>query len=679
MKMRNFVFFSLLIFSIFIFNSCVNLNYLEDEGQSNTFINYSDISPINSYIPDLIKLAEREYDEDVLVVGYENLSDLENFTDKLDQEIEVKSLIPEIRVALLSLEGQNVENVLKDLDSEKKIEGIRYIEPNYTDREIQVIKNDPNVIIEETGSNALNQVEEGYPDYREFQYALDKDKIDAEAAWATATGAGVIVGLLDTGTDGTHPDLVNQLKEGYDPYWNKKIDPSENSDTDGHGTHTAGIIAAKDDGQGVVGLAPDAKIMPIRIFNPNYVGDYAVAAGIVWAVENGADILSNSWGGGGYSNILKDAFDYALTHNVVVVASSGNFTTDQHWFYPSGFPGVIAVAASDDKDNIAYFSSRGDYVSVSAPGVDIISTIPVESLDEYEGIDGNPYIRWSGTSMSAPYVSALAALIKEKCPDANVYQIRKMIEVGAEDIEQDGYDTAAGYGRISSDSLDLDPTNYTAGALRVEAISERSCDYLPGVNITLENQETGKRYYGKTNDEGYELFAYIEPGNYEIIIGGPEYLYDSAPNYRMEEELSYSGIVEVEQVEYESIELLPEATVTTYIQKFETTQFRANLKADLPFEGTLTISLLDYYETPIKTFELPSNEEISIDLLQHIIESGHYYLAYEYVGAIAEEEFGISGEIQINSESIPVAIPINQEGRGFIDEYGGSGIPWTIF
>ncbi len=102
MKMRNFVFFSLLILSIFIFNSCVNLNYLEDEDESNTFMEPSDISPINSYIPDLIKLAEREYDEDVLVVGYENLSDLENFTDKLDQEIEVKSLIPEIRVALLS-------------------------------------------------------------------------------------------------------------------------------------------------------------------------------------------------------------------------------------------------------------------------------------------------------------------------------------------------------------------------------------------------------------------------------------------------------------------------------------------------------------------------------------------------------------------------------------------------
>lgn len=677
MKMRNFVFFSLLIFSIIIFNSCVNLNYLEDE--SNTFMDHSDISPVNSYIPDLIKLAEREYEKDVLVVGYENLSDLENFMANLDQGIEVKSLIREIRVALLNLDDQNVEKILNDLKSEEKIKGIRYIEPNYTDREIQVIKNGSNVIIEETGSSALSQVEV-YPDYREFQYALDK--IDAETAWATATGSGVIVGLLDTGTDGTHPDLVGQLVEGYDPDLGETIDPTIDYDSDGHGTHTAGIIAAKDDGQGVVGLAPDAKIMPIRIFNPGYIGDYDVAEGIVWAVDHGANVLSNSWGGGGYSNILKDAFDYALTNNVVVVASSGNFTTDQHWFYPSGFPGVIAVAASDDKDNIAYFSSRGEYVAVSAPGVDIISTIPLE-LGEYEGIDGNPYIRWSGTSMSAPYVSALAALIREKYPDANVYQIRKMIEDGAVDIGETGYDTAAGYGRISSDSLDLFPTNYTAGALRVEAISKRSSIPLPGVFVTLESKETSKRYYGKINDEGYELFAYIEPGEYEIIIGGPEYLYEDAPNYRMEEELSYSGVVEVEPVEYESIELLPEATVTTYTQEFETTQFKADLTADLPFEGTLTISLLDGVGNTIKTFELPSNGEISIKLLPYIDEyidkSLYYYLTYDYEGAIPEGEFGVSGEIQINNDSIPVTIPINQEGTGFIDEYGGDGIPWTIF
>ncbi|MGI6477219.1 MAG: S8 family serine peptidase [Defluviitoga tunisiensis] len=98
---------------------------------------------------------------------------------------------------------------------------------------------------------------------------------------------------------------------------------------------------------------------------------------IVWAVDNGADVLSNSWGGGGYSNILKDAFDYALMNNVVVVASSGNDTTDQFWHYPSAYTGVIAVAASDARDEITSFSSRGEYVSVAAPGNNIISSIPV--------------------------------------------------------------------------------------------------------------------------------------------------------------------------------------------------------------------------------------------------------------------------------------------------------------
>ncbi|PNR97734.1 hypothetical protein X929_02190 [Petrotoga olearia DSM 13574] len=629
----------------------------------NNDISETDFSGSESYLPSFKELSGRKFNNDELIVGYQNDANLDEILKNF-KGATVEKEIPELKAVLLKLDT-NVMDVEKAFEilKGKKIEGIRYVEPNYTDREIPVIKSTDSKTQKEMGSSTLNQVEEGYPDYKDKQYALKK--IGAESAWEKATGEGVIVGLLDTGTDGTHPDLVDQLVEGYDPYLGVTIDPAIDYDSDGHGTHTAGIIAAKDDGQGVVGLAPDAKIMPIRIFNPGYIGDYAVADGIVWAVDHGADVLSNSWGGGGYSNILKDAFDYALTNDVVVVASSGNDTTDQFWHYPSAFTGVIGVAASDALDEITDFSSRGEYVSVAAPGNNVISSIPVR-LAVSDGVVGEPFAYWAGTSMACPYVSALAALIKEEYPDANVYQIRKMIEEGAVDIDEDGYDTSAGYGRISSASLDLNPADYEAGNLVVKAISKRSSNPLPGVFITLESKETSKRYYGKTSNDGTELFAGIEPGDYEIIIGGPEYLYYFAPNYRMEEELSYSGVVEV-------------SNVTTYTQEFETTQFKTDLTTDLSFAGTLTISLLDSYETPIKTFEFTSNAEISIDLLPDIDESGHYYLAYEYVGTIPEEEFGIRGEIQINNESIPVEIPVNQEGTGFIDEYGGLGIPWTIF
>lgn len=661
MKKRYSIIISLVVLLMFIISGCMNLN-LTDVINNET--SETDFSGYENYVPSFKELLNRKFNNDELVVGYKENADLNEILKNFKGAY-IEKEIPELKAVLLKLDT-NVMDVEKAFEilKGKKIEGIRYVEPNYTDREIPVIKNtDSNIILKDTGSRTLIQEEEGYQDYRKYQYALDL--IGAETAWKKATGAGVIVGLLDTGTDGTHPDLVDQLVQGYDPDLEITIDPTIDYDSDGHGTHTAGIIAAKDDGQGVVGLAPDAKIMPIRIFNPRYVGDYAVADGIVWAVNNGADVLSNSWGGGGYSNILKDAFDYALTHNVVVVASSGNDTTDQFWHYPSAYTGIIGVAASDALDEITDFSSRGEYVSVAAPGNNVISTIPVW-LGEYIGVVGEPYAYWAGTSMACPYVSALAALIKEKYPEANVYQIRKMIEEGAVDIDEDGYDTASGYGRISSASLDLNPTDYEAGNLVVKAVSKKSGYYLPGVNVTLENKDTGKRYYGKTSNDGTELFAGIEPGNYEIIIGGPEYLYYYAPNYRMEEELSYSGNVEV-------------GHETIYTQEFETTQFKAVLTTGIPFNGTLTISLLDGGGKTIETFELPSNEEISIDLLQHIIESGHYYLTYEYVGTIPEGEFGIRGEIQINNESIPVVIPINQEGTGFIDEYGGQGIPWAIF
>ena len=807
MKKRFSIIIILVVSLIFIISGCMNLNPTSNSGVNDSPTS-SNSPGYNSYIPTFKELQGREYKDNELVVGYEDESAKDELLERL-KGANIVEEITELKAVLIQLNGDlDVSKALEILKSEN-IEGIRYAEPNYTDREFGPVykKSDNNLIYKSNGISPLQDDEtEADPFVRQYALRL----LDAETAWATATGNGIIVGLLDTGTDGTHPDLEEQLVEGYDPLLNRTIDPTADYDSDGHGTHTAGIIAAKKDDKGVTGLAPDAKIMPIRIFNPSYIGDYAVADGIVWAVDNGADVLSNSWGGGGYSNILKDAFDYALKNNVVVVASSGNDTTDQFWHYPSAYTGVIAVAASDARDEITTFSSRGEYVSVAAPGNNVISTIP-ERLAQDEGVERQPYAYWAGTSMACPYVSALAALLKEKYPDANVYQIKRMIEEGAEDIDKPGYDTASGYGRINAaNSLALDPNDYEGGILKVEAKTKKGGYYLPGVNITLENKDTGKRYYGKTNNEGYELFAWIEPGEYDIIIGGPEYLYAYAPNYRMKEELSYQGVVTV-------------ATETTYTQEFETTQFKATLSTDLPFSGTLDVLLLDEYGQEVQVFNIQSPEEITIDLLSSIEESGYYYLVYDYEGElyyegelpeakiIAKEDFedgdleheffnwvtggdavpfiertyeatvlrfgdvddngqswietsftldtvaslsfkvkvsseanwdffkvyidgveklrlseissdwmtynfeldqgnhtvrfayekdddishgydtawlddivlgepfGISGEITINDESIPVFRVISGEGMGFIDEYGGLGVPWTIF
>ena len=660
----------LVVSLVFIISGCMNLNGPSNDGVNDNSTN-SNFPRYNSYIPTFIELQGRKYNDNELVVGYEDESAKDELLERL-KGANIVEEITELKAVLIQLDGDlDVSKALEILKSEN-IEGIRYAEPNYTDRRLIPVIKDQDPQIQRNNSMQLNNnlTPETTDPFIKYQYALDL--LEAETAWTSATGAGVVVGLLDTGTDGTHPDLEGQLVQGYDPYLRRTIEPTADYDSDGHGTHTAGIIAAKrNNGVGISGLAPDAKIMPIRIFRPSYVGDYAVADGIVWAVDNGADVLSNSWGGGGYSNILKDAFDYALTHNVVVVASSGNDTTDQFWHYPSAFTGVIGVAASNAGDKVTSFSSRGEYVSVAAPGNNIISSIPVrlapfEGLAPSEGVDRQPYAYWAGTSMSCPYVSALAALLKEKYPDADVYQIRKMIEEGAEDIDAPGYDTASGYGRINAaNSLTLDPDEYEGGILKVEAKTKKGGYYLPGVNLTLENNDTGKRYYGKTNDEGYELFSWIDPGEYNIEIGGPEYLYASAPNYRMQEELRYTNEVTVKP--------LSEGT-TTYTQEFETTQFKAILTSDDLFTGDLDIYLVDNELNDIEAFNLKSYETKIIDLLPYTEESGYYYLVYIYSG---NDTFNLVAEITINNKKIPINIPISGQGNGFIDEYGG--VPWTIF
>lgn len=663
------------LFLSILLTGCLNLKYSNEKKHENEFS--------DTFFPDSNFLVNREYKSGELVVGYENVESLNILIEKLKEKVVEKEIIPQIRVSLLKLNNIEVEDALDALKLEK-IDGIRYIEPNFTDRKLDLYeKSSIKSATQKTNPNSDIIQTDIVISLREEQYALNL--IGAEKAWESATGEGILVALLDSGVDGTHPDLVGQLIKGYDPYSRKEISPLKNSDTNGHGTHTAGIIAAKNDGAGIVGLAPNAKIMPIRIFKPAYIGDYAAAKGIIWAVDNGADILSNSWGGGGYSNVLKDAFDYALMNNVVVVASAGNGTTEQHWQYPAAYPGVIGVAASDQNDQVAYFSSRGEYISVAAPGVDIISTVPINiTNNEF------PYESWSGTSMACPYVSALAALIKEKNPNANVFQIKRVIETGAKDISTYGYDTASGYGRIRSYSLNLNPQDYQTGALKVLAISKRNNNLLPGVYITLENQETGKRYYGKTNEKGEELFLWIEPGVYTIILGGPDYLEKKSPNYRIQEQLSYSNQVTVQQIEYNETfedDLIP------YIQAFESTQFKITLETEENFDGQIMIELMNNISETLAGFNLEKNSKISINLLkeidQKIQESGqkygpNYYLKYRYNPTNLTTDFSIfvHGYVYLNHyEPIPISFCITPDSTsGSINEYGGEkSIPWTVF
>ncbi|GAB4311668.1 S8 family peptidase [Pseudothermotoga elfii] len=630
----------------------------------------SDTSP-GSDIP-YIGSLNTKYIEKQLIIVYKDKQEAEKLIEKIDGKIIAE--IPQIKAILIET-PKKIEDMLKNLKSIRhEFKGIKAIEPNYI-RELEPIYRE---------ENNLLKTKQPQNDYEQFQWALRVLK--AQDVWDQGyTGEGIVIGLLDTGVDGTHPDLQGQLVTGYDPVYDEEISPDEDSDTYGHGTHTAGIIAAKKDDQGVTGLAYNAKIMPILIFDPSYVGDFYVARGIVWAVDHGAKILSNSWGGGGYSVILADAFNYALTSNVVIVASAGNDKTDQNWHYPSALPGVIAVGAtkvSDQNGNesTVSWSSRGEYVSVGAPGVNILSTIPVASASS-EGVNKEPYAYWSGTSMACPYVSALAALILEKYPDATPYQVRKLIESTAKDIDDSGYDTSSGFGRISPVDALNGQLGEDGGILNIQVI-DRDGYVVDAAYVTIKNAETGKEYYGKTfagdYDPMYTTFTGIEPGIYEVFISGPDFLDMNALNYRMEEELQYS--------------FSASADGQINVVEFKST-FEADImpETSLPDGVTFDVFLVNYLTDEVLDSVVDATNTAHLSLPESA-EAGYYELRYEIHDnrplEILDEEGFESGEFRsdwtLGGDAEPfIQSDIVYNGNyavqfGDIDDFGKSWFEFTL-
>ncbi|MGF1430753.1 type VII secretion-associated serine protease mycosin [Kitasatospora sp. LaBMicrA B282] len=263
------------------------------------------------------------------------------------------------------------------------------------------------------------------------------------------TGQGVTVAVIDTGVDNQNPQLAGRVLPGETllPDKNNNNQPvgPATQDQVGHGTKVAGIIAAAQrSGVGFVGLAPGAQILPIRQNDEAGDGDVVtMAKAITDAVNAGAKVINISQDVRGAaqdgsfpdSDLLKAAVDYAEAHQVVVVASSGN-DGQQGAEYPAGYPTVLAVGASDRNNERAAFSEYGDYVSVAAPGVDILSTVP-----------GGGQCVDNGTSFAAPYVAGVAALLRCEYPGWTAQQIRTRIEQTAQRTER-GRNQYLGWGVV---------------------------------------------------------------------------------------------------------------------------------------------------------------------------------------------------------------------------------------
>jgi subtilisin family serine protease len=317
--------------------------------------------------------------------------------------------------------------------------GVEWAEPNYTIA-LDLIPNDPQFAIRQT--------------------IYLSDYLQMPAAWDFTMGRPeIVVAILDTGVDINHEDLATGIwtnpleipNNGIDDDgngfvddvhgWNFAQGSNSVADDHGHGTHVAGIAAARTNNvKGIAGMAGGATIMPVKVFPPppNAIGTYEdLIMGIIYAADNGARVINMSLGATSYSRGEEAAVDYAWAHGAVVVAAAGNQGSNVY-HYPAAHPNVLAVAATDASDQRVPFSNWGDFVDVAAPGYSVYSTYR-----------NNSYGSMSGTSMASPHVAGLAALILSLNPQLTNAQVRELIEQNSDDRGAAGWDPYFGHGRIN--------------------------------------------------------------------------------------------------------------------------------------------------------------------------------------------------------------------------------------
>lgn len=310
--------------------------------------------------------------------------------------------------------------------------------------------------------NYLVHVLDTSPDDPYYPLQWNLDKIQAPDAWRIARGdASMPVAIIDTGIDPSHPDLAAKLwvngrevpSNGLDDDGNGYIDDVHgydfvNGDGEpedeygaGHGTHVSGIIAAAtDNGLGVAGVAPENPLMALKVIDSSGEGTYFdVARAIDYALAQGVRVMNLSLGGVEASEVMSDAVQMATAAGALLVAAAGNDDGSNPLFYPAAYDEVLAVAATNSSDGIASFSVHHPYIDVAAPGVDIYSTYR-----------GGGYGYMSGTSMAAPHVSGLAALVWAVDPGLTREGVVERIVEGAEDLGMPGRDDYYGWGRINA-------------------------------------------------------------------------------------------------------------------------------------------------------------------------------------------------------------------------------------
>lgn len=304
---------------------------------------------------------------------------------------------------------QSKRKVQQMLKSYGKLKEVDYVEPNYIYKASYI------------------------PNDTYFSYQYGPQKIQTPSAWdVTQSSQTVKIAIVDTGVQLNHPDLASKLLPGYDFVSGDTVP----NDGNGHGTHVAGIAAAvTNDGRGIAGVAPLASILPIRVLDDNGSGSLSsIANGIIFAANQGAQVINLSLGATQGAATLQNAVDYAWNKGAVLVAAAGNDGVNIP-NYPAYYNNVIAVALTTSADYRSSFSNFGRWVEVAAPGSDILSTYT-----------GSYYAYLSGTSMASPHVAGIAALLAAQ--GKSNAQIRTAIHNTADPIPGTG--THWVYGRVNA-------------------------------------------------------------------------------------------------------------------------------------------------------------------------------------------------------------------------------------
>ncbi|MBP1933786.1 S8 family peptidase [Ammoniphilus resinae] len=237
--------------------------------------------------------------------------------------------------------------------------------------------------------------------------------VKAPEVWKISTGSGVRVGILDTGIDGKHPDLRENIKGGV----NTVDRTSPFIDQNGHGTHVAGTVAALNNDYGVVGVAPNVELYALKAFSKDGSASLTdIAEAIHWAIDHKIQIINMSFGSRETSTVLHRAIKEALKHGILMIASSGNAAETLD--YPAGHKEVLAVGAIDRKGKVAEFSNFGRTLNYVQPGVDILSTWPTPPK----------YNVLSGTSMATPHLVGLCALLLSRAPHLTPVQVKHHLD-----------------------------------------------------------------------------------------------------------------------------------------------------------------------------------------------------------------------------------------------------------